>query len=271
MTRKLSLSIFLVFVFSVGAFSQRTAPASTAELLAISERGRALYAYDEAAWHSTDAVMALKPTKGSFESYIGQKFGDKWTVVYGKLNADRDRYLVIYEATQAGSSIEFNVKKYDQPKEDKGFYFTAALALSLAKSDFGSVNRPYNAAVLPAGSGQLYVYLLPAQTEDGVFPLGADVRYLISTDGKNVVEKRQLHKSIIEFRFPKDATPDSGYHTAILDDVPEDSDVFHVLTRTPKIPEWVVTNKYVYQIKPDGSLLYLMTREAFLKIGKPSN
>jgi hypothetical protein len=56
-----------------------------------------------------------------------------------------------------------------------------------------------------------------------------------------------------------------------MDDIPEDTDAFHVLAREPAIPELIVTNEYVYQVKVDGSIVYVMTREAFLKIGKPSN
>jgi hypothetical protein len=43
------------------------------------------------------------------------------------------------------------------------------------------------------------------------------------------------------------------------------------LARQPKIGELVVTNKYVYRIAEDGTIAYLMTREAFTKAGKPSN
>lgn len=255
---------------AIGSFAQRTTPGSEAELAAITERGRNLYAYDLAAWHSTDAVLALKPTPGSFESYVAQSKGNKWEVVYGKLNADKDRYLIVYEATQGNSPTEFAVKKYEKPKEDNGFYLTAALAIQTARTAFGGTDRTYNIAVLPAPLRQVYVYLLPAQTISGVFPLGGDIRYLLSADGKQIVEKRQLHKAIIEFNPPKDTVPETGFHTAIVDDIPEDTDVFHVLARSPKIPEWVVTAKYVYQVKIDGSIIYVMTREAFLKVGKPA-
>jgi hypothetical protein len=260
-----------LLLFTISVLPQRNSPASEAELAAITERGRRLYAYDEAAWHSTDAVLALKPATGSFDSYIGQKIGDKWIVVYGKLNPSHNVYLIAYEATQGSSPNEFEVQRFEKPKEDVSFYLSAALAIEVAKGEFGKADRQYNVAVLPAKSNQLYVYLVPAQTVNGIFPLGGDVRYLISSDGKKIVERRQLHRSIIEFQVPKDQIPQSGYHTAVMDDIPEDTDVFHVLTRQPTLPEMIVTNKYVYNVKPDGSIMYLMTREAFLKIGKPSN
>jgi hypothetical protein len=88
----------------------------------------------------------------------------------------------------------------------------------------------------------------------------------VSQDGSKVVEKRQLHKSIIEFVAPPETQKvEAGYHTAVLDDIPEDTDVFHVLIRKPSVPEWIATQQYVYRIETDGTINYVMTREAFMK------
>ncbi len=265
---KLFTSFVIVLLFTFVGLAQRTTPASKTELAEITERGQMLYAYDVAAWHSTDAVMALSPPEGSFVRYIAQKNGSGWVVAYGKLNEKRDKFLVAYEATQGATPKEFKVKKLDTPKEDTGFYFFAARAIDVALKDFGGATHPYNVAVLPAKENQFYIYLVPAQTKVGIFPLGSDVRYLFSADGQKIVEKRQLHKSIIDFSVPEGVKPQTGYHTAILDDAPEDTDVFHVLAREPKIPELVVTSKYVYRVAEDGMIMYLMTTEAFRKVGK---
>ena len=100
------------------------------------------------------------------------------------------------------------------------------------------------------------MYVLPAQTKTGIYPLGGDVRYVMALDGSTIVEKRQLHKSILEINpgsVPKGATPTGGYHTHILSDVPEDTDVFYVLTRRPSEPEFIVTpSKKMYGIGVDG-------------------
>jgi hypothetical protein len=134
-------------------------------------------------------------------------------------------------------------------------------------ADFKGTARPYNVAVLPADSNQIYVYVVPAQTKEGIFPLGGDARYLVSADGLKIIEKRQLHISIIEFSTPLDLQEvEAGYHTAVLDDIPEDTDVFHVLSRHPSVPELVATKHYVFRIEPDGTINYLMTTEAFKKI-----
>jgi hypothetical protein len=266
----------LLVTFAVSAFlsasvtlAQRSNPASKTELAEITERGRQLAEYDRAAWHATDAVLAMKPAEGSVARYLAKKTDNGWIVVFGRFNEQRDKFLVVYEASQGASAKEFNVKKYDAPKEDAGFYLSAAKAVEIALADFRGENRPHNVAILPVKSGQMYVYVVPAQTEQGVYPLGGDVRYLVSQDGSKIVEKRQLHKSIIEFRTPPEQQKvEGGYHTAVLDDVPEDTDVFHVLVRKPSVPEWVATRQYVYRIEVDGAVNYVMTREAFMKIGK---
>jgi hypothetical protein len=54
-----------------------------------------------------------------------------------------------------------------------GWNLAAARGIEVAMRDFGKGDRPYNVAVLPAANDGLYVYLYPAQTKDGVYPLGA--------------------------------------------------------------------------------------------------
>ena len=257
--------IVAVLLSAPVTLAQRTSPASKEELAAITERGRQLAEYDVAAWYATDAVFALKPVEGSITRYIAKKTDNRWTVVFGRFNEKRDRFLVVYEANAGTNPKEFNVKKYDVPKEDAGFYFSAAKAIETALADFRGEKRPYNVAVLPATSNQMYVYVVPAQTKQNVYPLGGDVRYLVSSDGSKIVEKRQLHKAIIEFEVSENT--EAGFNVAVLDDIPEDTDVFHVLSRKPAIPQWVGTNKYIYRIEPDGTINYIMTREAFMKIG----
>lgn len=263
--RVLKLLLVVLLLSFIGS-AQRTEPASKTELAEITERGRMLFSYDVAAWHSTDAVLALAPPAGSFERYVAQRStSGVWTVAYGKFNSARDKFLIVFEAVQGVTPSEFKVRKLDVPK------VFAARAIEVARNDFGNVDRPYNAAVIPAKSDQFYVYVMPAQTKAGIFPLGGDARYLVSADGLKIIEKRQLHKSIIEFTAPEGIKVASGYHTAVLDDAPEDTDVFHVLARSPSIDEWVVTNKYLYMITKDGTAKYLMTREAFQKIGKQAD
>ena len=265
-------SAFLILLIasmaaSAAAQTERKTPASEAELAQITERCRNLFAYDVAAWHGTDAVLALQPARDGPIRYVAKHMGDGWTVVFGHLNETRDKFLIDYEAIQGSTPKEFKASKLEPAREDTGYFLFAARAIETSLADFKGEARPYNVAVLPAPSNQLYVYVVPAQTKNGIYPLGGDARYLISGDGLKLIEKRQMHKAIIEFAMPEDV--DAGYHTAVLDQIPEDSDVFHVLTRKPSLPEWIATKDFVYRIEPDGKIRYLMTMEAFRKMGSP--
>jgi hypothetical protein len=264
--RKPTVSALTLLLFVDVAIGQRTTPPSKTELAQITERGRHLAQYDVAVWYASDAVVATKPTEGSVARYIAKKDGDTWTVMFGRLNDKRDRFLIAYEATQGANPREFNVKKNDPPKEDTGFFLFAAKAIETSLADFKGAARPYNIAVLPASSNQIYVYAVPAQTKEDVFPLGGDSRYLVSADGSKTLEKRQLHISIIEFSSTANQNVQAGFHTAVLDDIPEDTDVFHVLSRRPSVPEYVGTKQFVFRIETDGTINYLMTMEAFKKM-----
>jgi len=231
-----------------------TAPTS-AELAAVTARGRMLEEYDVAAASATDAMVALKPDTSAAPYFIARKTDKAWEVVFGRLDQKGDKFVIVYRASQGAIPKEFTAKKVDPPVEDRGFYRAASKAIETASRDFGRPSRAYNSYVLPAESGQFYVYLLPAQTAEGVFPLGGDVRYTIAADG-TVVAKRQMHKTIIENKNPlKPGQTLAGRHTHDLGNGPEDSDVFHVLNRTPSLPEYVGTpDKRVYEIETDGSI-----------------
>jgi hypothetical protein len=257
MSKRLVTICLILFLASISIAGKKK-PEPDPVMPDVTARGRALYEYDQAAWHATDAVQALHPPDQSVGRYLALKSDKGWTVAFGHLNDQRDRFLIGYEATQGATLQEFTVKKFDPLKEDTSFYLAAAKAFDTALHDFQGEKRPYNVAILRAPPNQLYVYVLPAQTKTGIYPLGGDVRYLMTADGGTIVEKRQLHKSIIEMdpsSLPKGATPAGGVHTHVLSDVPEDTDVFHVLTRQPPQPEIIGTrNKKMYEISVDGTI-----------------
>jgi hypothetical protein len=184
------------------------------------------------------------------------KKGDDWVAVFGRLNEQQDKFLIAYEATKGKDDKQFIAKKIDPKKEDTGFYFGAARAVAAAVKDFTPAKTPYNTYVLPGPSDQIYVYFLPVPTRHGVYPYGADARFLYSKDGSTLVEKRQLHplQLIEDGADPKTANAVVGVHTHTLTDLPEDSDVFHVLQRRPPRQEYISTKKGVFLIAVDGSI-----------------
>jgi hypothetical protein len=243
--------VLLISLCAAGLAQKPQLPASD-ELAAIAIRGKLLYEYDQAAWQSTDAVQKVDMPKGAIDRYVAQKTESGWTVMWGRFTQSRDKFLIAYEAIQSESPEVFTVKKHEPPLEDTGFYFHAALAIATARQEFHGEQRPYNMAVLPADKGGLYVYILPAQTDEGVYPVGGDIRYLISGDGLNIVSKRRMHQDIINFTIRNDST--YSLHTHILSDTPEDSDVFDVLARRPLIPEYIFTCNFTYKVTPEATV-----------------
>jgi hypothetical protein len=233
---------------------EAVAPPNTEELAAITERGRLLYEYDQAVWHATDAVQMANPKNVEGQRYIARKENGKWTVVFGRLNEDHSRFVVTYEADEQATLRQFAVREEPAERQDEGFFLYAARAIEVAMKDFGTANRPYNVAVLPAAAEQWYGYLYPAQTKARVYPLGGDVRYLVSADGTKIVEKRQMHNTIIESAPQAGKKTVAGFHTHVLSDLPEDTDVFHVLTQDPPLPEFVGTPHFTYQVEADGTI-----------------
>ena len=54
----------------------------------------------------------------------------------------------------------------------------------------------------------------------------------------------------------------AGTHAAVLHDVPVETDVMHVLTRRPQVPQYVITENWAYRIDIDGTITLLGTRAA---------
>ena len=83
---KTTLLTLAILLSASVALAQRNSPASKAELAEITERGRQLAEYDIAAWHATDAVLAMKPAEGSIARYIAMKTDSGWAVAFGRFN-----------------------------------------------------------------------------------------------------------------------------------------------------------------------------------------
>lgn len=252
---KLTVAVLLLSLFAFAKDKKQDVP-SPADLAAITERGRLLLSYDDAAWHASDAVLDLKPKEGSVTRYIAKRTDSGWDVVFGRLNEARDKFLIVYEATRAAEMNTYEVKQHEPPLEDTGYYLAAFHAIETALKEFRGQNRPYNVAVLPAPIEGLYVYVMPAQTKRGIYPLGGDVRFLISSDGRSVLGQRRLHASILEIPVsaPGGTKVAGGHHTHVLSGVPEDTDVFHVLRRRPLVPEFVSGGDMTFRVEIDGTI-----------------
>jgi hypothetical protein len=237
-----------------GSASAQTMSVPSDTLLAgVTERGRFLAEYDLAAWHATDALMALHPDPRETKLMVGVRMKDgRWIVMFGWLSTTADTFYVPYEAREAGRPDTFTVITHAPVIATRGIERLLAVAIQTGIRAFGPQKRPTNVYVLPRGDGLFWVYLLPAQTQWNVYPHGDDVRYTITADGRTVLETHPMHRALLISVTPDSAV--AGVHSVIVDDVPQESCVLLVLTRASHKPEIVATAHYDYDIHPDGSI-----------------
>jgi hypothetical protein len=230
-------------------------PVPAARLKAITTRAKLLVEYENAAGPASDAVLALKPADNEVTNYFLRKSGDTWTAVFGRLNDQQDKFLIAYEADKGKDDAQFTARKVAPPKEDAGFYLAAARAVAAASKILVPADTRYNTYVLPGPADQVYVYFMPAQVRRTVYPWGADARFLYSKDGMNLVQKWQVHPKLMQDEYDaKTANTGVSAHSHAQGDLPEDSDVYHVLMRKPSRDEYVRTPKGVFVIAADGSI-----------------
>jgi len=247
----------LLFLISLTALpcvtSAQVQAAPDTALSEITARGRTIAAYDQAAWHATDALMALRPDPAAATTMLALPQADgRWRVVFGMLDTTKDTLFAVYEALPTAAPDSFIAHRNRPAQALTGTEVIEARALATAGADFGAPARPYNSYVFPRKAGGFWVYFLPAQTETNSFPHGADVRYQVSADGRSIIDKHPMHRTLLERALPADAV--SGIHTVIVEDLPQDSDVFLVLARSPRAPEVISTVHHTYKIELDGSI-----------------
>jgi hypothetical protein len=239
----------------------------------VTKRGQDLFAYDQAAWHGTDAINNLHPDKKGLSHFLCIHEPKGWVVTFPAWNATGDKLLIRYQATESDKPNQYQARQFAPPIEAPAEMAAMEYALDLAWADFGKPSRQYNDAVLPAPNG-FFVYLYPAQTVWHVYPIGGDVRYTISTDGKRILEKHQMHEYVLDLDFREGA--EAGFHTHFLSGVPEDTDVFLVLTRTEHVPEYIIiTPEKLWMVMTSGVIGvpiacaqpddYLCKKKSFIK------
>lgn len=237
----------------------------TAAVLAqVTARGRALFLYDAAAVAATDAVTqkfgtAAPVPSGARMLYIGRPTAAGWQFDFGYLSAHGKSFTIVYRSVEDGlNSRAFTASQLaGVAAQGDAFDVAAAHALLLAMRTF-AFNRTvqYDYALLQRQDGAWYAYLYPAYTGYANPQFGADGRLTISADGTQIIENHRMHNALISegANVPQHAQSVAGFHTDVVDDVPEDSDVFHVLLRQPRIPDYVGASGHLYRINADGTI-----------------
>ncbi|MEO1730755.1 MAG: hypothetical protein AAFR64_08455 [Pseudomonadota bacterium] len=208
--------------------------------------GEAIYRYDQAAWHGTDAMLkAIKdPRKAGVAGWIVNEVESGHEVVFYR------RVEGGYEAVWSGI---YNGKKV-KSKRRYGAGERALTAAEAAKAYAGKLpsgekmqrcsDKRFNSVVMPTGKedGSLYVYYLVPQPSHDTFPFGGHHRFEVRDGG--IVARRAFTNSCLN--LPIKGAEDKSGPTALtishlLDPIPTEIHVFS--TFAAQLPIYVSTTQ----------------------------
>lgn len=210
---------------------------------AAEERGALIYAYDQAAWHSTDVFMqdiGASPDP-SLRGYIVVPDPD------GRLRAiyysASPRGLVAYRSYSVGSdkSVVRLTQDNGSPLSGMALRMIAAreAALEYAGANelgFCADARPNTVVMPPDANGRISVYIMTPQIETGYIPIGGHYRF--DFDGDNqLVSHRKFANSCLTIPPPSE-DGSMFFMNHVLDEQPTEIHAF--LSKTVTFPIAIV-------------------------------
>lgn len=228
-------------------------PSPQAQAAANMARGDLLYAYDQSAWHVTDAALKAIPKDviPLLRGYIVTPApGGYRTTFYG---GEPGNHFRVYTAIWSNRVI-------DQPEllaadrrvpvtaDEERMIAAKTLALTSLRELQKCSNGKLNSVVVPGATPQdpVSVYIMTPSTRPNAIPMGGHHRIDVK-DGA-VVSSRKFTNSCIELERPTASkakgTPVAMFISHLLDPVPTEIHAFAV--QTVGLPMYVAT--------PDGTI-----------------
>jgi hypothetical protein len=225
------------------ATAQAMTSAETAAVQQAVELGGKLHAYDQAAWHGTDAMLEDLPrarTSG-IAGWIVNEVADGWETVF--FAREGGRYEAIWAGIYDGRKVIRRTTYASGERRLTPGEAALADAIELVRKQKADRCTPgaFNTVVFPSGKpdGGIYAYLLTPQVANGEVPFGGHHRFEI-VDGK-VKERRGFAKSclVMSVAGPGGKRPEALTITHLLDPVPTEIHVFSVWPAG--VPVYVLT------------------------------
>ncbi|MBN8502088.1 MAG: hypothetical protein J0M19_13170 [Sphingomonadales bacterium] len=192
---------------------------SAAELAAAREaetRGAEIYAYDQAAWHSTDQLQADLKARGltleqisaqGMAGYIVEPAGDGVLLAtyYGAKDGKTfamARYWVRGSKVERGGMLAPGDDAALSPLARK-LIETRSKAMEAARAEnifLCSRGAPNTVVLAPRADGSIPAYVMSSSVEHGQFPAGGHYRYVFGADGK-LASSRAFTKSCVSVAY----------------------------------------------------------------------
>jgi hypothetical protein len=238
---KFGVVLALAVTALAGSASPADAPAlltplEQAQVQRAEDRGRMIYAFDQAAWYSTDEMMrqvarSNLPRRGG---WIVEPKGDLLRVTFFGLEGDAP--LAYFRADMAGATVvESHLFTNGEDRTLSAVETRMALAEQTAAAERRNKGRctagSFNTVVLPpaAPNAPVAVYLLSSMVTTGEYPAGGHYEIDVGSDGK-VASQREFTKSCLNLNpqagAKAGATPAAVIVTHLLDPTPTEIHVY---------------------------------------------
>lgn len=231
-------------------------PLSDAEQAALSsalERGRLLYRYDQAAWHSTDRLTADVPRArlATIRGWVVVPKEDGLRVIY--YDGDAAPHHAVWSATWTGGTriTDARLHAVGDDMLDAEAARLVALRDTISLSDFRFCARARpNIVILPASAtgSTDSVYLLTPQVDDGI-PFGGHHR-IDFADGREVA-RRAFTNSCITLQ--PQANGGALFISHLLDPVPTEIHAFSALASRQPVFVAIADGQRLFGVEPAGN------------------
>lgn len=229
-----------------------------ASLAAIGAMGRLLYRYDQAAWHTTDAMLAAVPRERlvDIRGWVVQaRKPDVLTVTYFRLADGKPSALFVADYDgKSVSNARFTDALQAQPLDAEGARMAQAIGVVRQQRLGLCTNGNPNTVVFPPDAqGNVAVYMMSAQVDTSEVPMGGHYRFDIDATGK-IAHQRTFTKSCLNMPWPPKNLPKGATGVTmgighLLDPLPTEIHVFQSLTH--RIPMAVQTSTGTWLVAGD--------------------
>ncbi|MGY4395108.1 hypothetical protein ACVWZA_000269 [Sphingomonas sp. UYAg733] len=232
----------------------------TADLATVAARGAEIYAFDQAAWHTTDAMLARKLPQDvmrAIRGWVVEPVGDLLTVTYYGLR-NTTPYAIYVADYRDGKVVTDRMPDAtgDRSLSARALRMAAAHDVAAAQPFGACVERPFNTVTLPPrlGSDIIPVYLLTPMMKRDAYPAGGHHEVDIGPDGK-LLAVRDFSKSCLTLDSPDDTK--GLWMTHLLDPHPTEMHVYLSLwsgqtmfVGTPDDAVWNVNGTRIEKLDP---------------------
>jgi hypothetical protein len=260
MTSLMRLAGAIVLALAVPAAAQdnQTPPPSPEEIAAMQlalDRGQLLHEYDQAAWHTTDAMNEdIDPGASGVNGWVVTPRNDGWLVTYWK--RDGNGFAGVYSAVWTGRRVkdravlEGSAGRLSEGQVRQIRALQAVDVSGLARC----ADAPFNAVVIPNGEdGEILVYVMTPQTSANALPFGGHYRFTVR-DGV-VIEQRSFTRSCLNVALEGPEGSDELVAVTVshlLDPVPTEVHVFSVFAARKPVFVATTANERVWVAEISG-------------------